>query len=70
MAQSDSLEPLINTRITSDHRPRLQDKTSKYAGPMDVVRSIVRQHGPLGLYAGMESTFWRSELATSTTLLS
>ncbi|CAE6475131.1 unnamed protein product [Rhizoctonia solani] len=38
---------------------RLQDKTSKYAGPMDVVRSIVRQHGPLGLYAGMESTFWR-----------
>ncbi|KAJ1300685.1 hypothetical protein OPQ81_002332 [Rhizoctonia solani] len=38
---------------------RLQDKTSKYSGPMDVVRSIVRQHGPLGLYAGMESTFWR-----------
>ncbi|KAF8707625.1 mitochondrial carrier family, partial [Rhizoctonia solani] len=38
---------------------RLQDKTSKYAGPMDVVRSILRQHGPLGLYAGMESTFWR-----------
>ncbi|CAE6407458.1 unnamed protein product [Rhizoctonia solani] len=39
---------------------RLQDKTSKYAGPMDVVRTIMRQHGPLGLYAGMESTFWRS----------
>ncbi|KAH7333624.1 mitochondrial carrier [Rhizoctonia solani] len=38
---------------------RLQDKTSKYAGPMDVVRTIMRQHGPLGLYAGMESTFWR-----------
>ncbi|CUA71567.1 putative mitochondrial 2-oxodicarboxylate carrier [Schizosaccharomyces pombe 972h-] [Rhizoctonia solani] len=38
---------------------RLQDKTSKYAGPMDVVRTILRQHGPLGLYAGMESTFWR-----------
>ncbi|KAF8761334.1 mitochondrial carrier family [Rhizoctonia solani] len=41
---------------------RLQDKTSKYAGPMDVVRSILRQHGPLGLYAGMESTFWRRRL--------
>ncbi|KAG9098013.1 hypothetical protein FRC06_006918 [Ceratobasidium sp. 370] len=38
---------------------RLQDKTSKYAGPMDVVRTIIRQHGLLGLYAGMESTFWR-----------
>ncbi|QRV99463.1 mitochondrial carrier protein [Ceratobasidium sp. AG-Ba] len=38
---------------------RLQDKTSKYAGPMDVVRTIIRQHGVLGLYAGMESTFWR-----------
>ncbi|KAG8741416.1 hypothetical protein FRC12_015686, partial [Ceratobasidium sp. 428] len=38
---------------------RLQDKTSKYAGPMDVVRTIIRQHGLLGLYSGMESTFWR-----------
>ncbi|KAG9125932.1 hypothetical protein FRC07_005538 [Ceratobasidium sp. 392] len=39
---------------------RLQDKTSKYAGPMDVVRTIIRQHGLLGLYSGMESTFWRT----------
>ncbi|KAF8596941.1 mitochondrial carrier [Ceratobasidium sp. AG-I] len=38
---------------------KLQDKSSKYAGPMDVVRSIIRQNGMLGLYAGMESTFWR-----------
>lgn len=39
--------------------PRLQDKTSTFAGPMDVVKSIVRKDGLLGLYAGMESTFWR-----------
>jgi len=38
---------------------RLQDKTSKYAGPMDVVKQIVRKNGFLGLYSGMESTFWR-----------
>ncbi|GJJ14002.1 hypothetical protein Clacol_008259 [Clathrus columnatus] len=39
---------------------RLQDKSSMYAGPMDVVRQTVRTEGPLGLYAGMEATFWRS----------
>lgn len=38
---------------------RLQDKTSTYKGPMDVVKSIVKSDGLLGLYAGMESTFWR-----------
>jgi len=38
---------------------KLQDKNSTFAGPMDVVRSIVRSEGALGLYAGMESTFWR-----------
>ncbi|TFK26961.1 mitochondrial carrier [Coprinopsis marcescibilis] len=40
---------------------RLQDKAqaSLYKGPMDVVRQIVRKDGLLGLYAGMESTFWR-----------
>ena len=38
---------------------RLQDKSSTYAGPMDVVRRIVKSHGVLGLYAGMEATFWR-----------
>ena len=26
---------------------------------MDVVRTIVRKDGLLGLYVGMESTFWR-----------
>jgi len=38
---------------------RLQDKASTYAGPIDVVRKIVQQQGLLGLYSGMESTFWR-----------
>jgi solute carrier family 25 2-oxodicarboxylate transporter 21 len=38
---------------------RLQDKKSTYAGPMDALKHIVRKDGLLGLYAGMESTFWR-----------
>ncbi|KIK01683.1 hypothetical protein K443DRAFT_678221 [Laccaria amethystina LaAM-08-1] len=38
---------------------KLQDKTSTFKGPMDVVKQIVRKEGLLGLYAGMESTFWR-----------
>jgi len=38
---------------------KLQDKRSTYAGPMDVLRRIVKAEGLLGLYAGMESTFWR-----------
>jgi len=38
---------------------RLQDKASTYAGPIDVVRKIVQQQGLLGMYSGMESTFWR-----------
>ncbi|THH29977.1 hypothetical protein EUX98_g4216 [Antrodiella citrinella] len=38
---------------------KLQDKASTFAGPMDVVRQIVRKDGVLGLYAGMEATFWR-----------
>jgi len=38
---------------------RLQDKSSTFAGPMDVLKTIVKREGVLGLYAGMESTFWR-----------
>ncbi|KAL1730205.1 mitochondrial carrier domain-containing protein [Schizophyllum commune] len=38
---------------------RLQDKISTYKGPMDVVKQVVKSDGLLGLYAGMESTFWR-----------
>ena len=38
---------------------RLQDKSSTFAGPIDVVKQIVRNDGVLGLYAGMEATFWR-----------
>ena len=39
---------------------RLQDKTSTFAGPIDVVKQVIRKEGVLGLYAGMEATFWRS----------
>ncbi|KAI0061255.1 mitochondrial carrier [Artomyces pyxidatus] len=38
---------------------KLQDKASTFAGPLDVVRQIIRNDGVLGLYSGMESTFWR-----------
>ncbi|OCH87852.1 mitochondrial carrier [Obba rivulosa] len=38
---------------------KLQDKASTFAGPMDVVRQIIKKDGLLGLYAGMEATFWR-----------
>ena len=38
---------------------RLQDKKSTFAGPLDVLRHIVRNEGLFGLYAGMEATFWR-----------
>ena len=43
----------------TDWHDRLQDKNSAYAGPMDVVRKIVKNEGVLGLYSGMEATFWR-----------
>jgi len=38
---------------------KLQDKSSTFAGPMEVVKAIYRSEGALGFYAGMESTFWR-----------
>jgi solute carrier family 25 2-oxodicarboxylate transporter 21 len=38
---------------------RMQDKASTFKGPIDVVRHIIRKDGMLGMYAGMESTFWR-----------
>lgn len=38
---------------------RLQDKASTYKGPADVIRQTLAKQGPLGLYVGMESTFWR-----------
>lgn len=43
---------------------RLQDKAQAhlYTGPMDVVSKIVKNDGVLGLYAGLESTFWRHVL--------
>jgi solute carrier family 25 2-oxodicarboxylate transporter 21 len=52
---------LVPPRFFTDGQCRLQDKTlaSTYSGPLDVVRQIVRKDGILGLYAGMEATFWR-----------
>ncbi|KAF9522612.1 mitochondrial carrier domain-containing protein [Crepidotus variabilis] len=38
---------------------KLQDKASTYKGPIDVIKQVVKRDGVLGLYAGMESTFWR-----------
>jgi solute carrier family 25 2-oxodicarboxylate transporter 21 len=38
---------------------KLQDKNSTFAGPLDVLRQVVRKEGLLGLYTGMEATFWR-----------
>ncbi|KAF9468378.1 mitochondrial carrier domain-containing protein [Collybia nuda] len=38
---------------------KLQDKTSTFKGPMDVVKQVIKKDGLLGLYVGMESTFWR-----------
>ncbi len=38
---------------------RMQDKASTFKGPMDVIRQTVKTGGPLGLYVGMEATFWR-----------
>ncbi|KAL7665299.1 Mitochondrial 2-oxodicarboxylate carrier 1 [[Candida] zeylanoides] len=38
---------------------KLQDRTSKFNGMGEVARHIVREHGLLGLYKGLESTMWR-----------
>ncbi|KAK0200479.1 mitochondrial carrier domain-containing protein [Desarmillaria ectypa] len=38
---------------------KLQDKTSTFKGPMDVVSQVIKKEGVLGLYVGMEATFWR-----------
>ncbi|TIA87944.1 hypothetical protein E3P99_02885 [Wallemia hederae] len=38
---------------------RLQDKTSTFKGPLDVIKHTVKTDGVLGMYAGMEATFWR-----------
>jgi len=38
---------------------KLQDKLSTYSGPMDVVRKVIQKEGVMGMYSGMEATFWR-----------
>ncbi|AAS51335.2 ACR109Wp [Eremothecium gossypii ATCC 10895] len=41
---------------------RLQDASSSYKGPVDVVRKIVAREGVLAMYNGLESTLWRHAL--------
>ncbi|EJT97157.1 organic acid transporter [Dacryopinax primogenitus] len=38
---------------------KLQDKSSTFKGPADVLVQIIKKEGILGIYTGMESTFWR-----------
>ncbi|SCW03394.1 LAFE_0G09450g1_1 [Lachancea fermentati] len=38
---------------------RLQDASSSYKGPIDVVRKIIAKEGVLAMYNGLESTLWR-----------
>lgn len=38
---------------------RLQDKASTYTSPSDVIKKTIAKDGPLGMYNGMEATFWR-----------
>lgn len=47
---------------------RLQDKSSSYAGPLDVIKKIVQQEGVFGMYQGMESTFWRCAISSQSNL--
>lgn len=43
----------------AESSPRLQDKNSTFVGPLDVLKQVVKKEGLLGLYTGMEATFWR-----------
>lgn len=40
---------------------RLQDRSSasRYSGPLDCVKQIIKHEGILGMYHGLEPTFWR-----------
>lgn len=38
---------------------KLQDKKSTFKGPLEVVKTVIAKDGVLGLYAGLEATFWR-----------
>ena len=39
---------------------RLQDVNSKFKGPVEVLKHIIKQDGLKGLYSGVESTVWRN----------
>jgi solute carrier family 25 2-oxodicarboxylate transporter 21 len=38
---------------------RLQDKSTNFAGPIDVIKHAIKTEGVGSLYKGMEATFWR-----------
>ncbi|SCV05776.1 LANO_0H14928g1_1 [Lachancea nothofagi CBS 11611] len=38
---------------------RLQDASSSFNGPIEVVRKIIAQEGVMAMYNGLESTLWR-----------
>ena len=50
---------LISTRPYVQVKIRLQDKASTFKGPLEVIKHTMKTAGPLGLYVGMEATFWR-----------
>lgn len=43
---------------------RLQDKSTSFAGPIDVIKHAARTEGIMSLYQGMEATFWRVSQAS------
>ncbi|AET41607.1 uncharacterized protein Ecym_8329 [Eremothecium cymbalariae DBVPG len=44
---------------------RIQDVSSSFKGPIDVVKHIVAKEGPLAMYNGLESTIWRHAIWNS-----
>lgn len=48
---------------------QLQDPKANYAGSLDVIKKVMASSGPLGLYRGMEATFWRCALLPFATVI-
>jgi solute carrier family 25 2-oxodicarboxylate transporter 21 len=38
---------------------RLQDKSTTFNGPVEVVKDVIKKNGLRGIYAGQEATMWR-----------
>lgn len=41
---------------------QLQDRNTKFKGPIDVIRSVVRNKGIRGMCTGLEATIWRQSV--------